>query len=149
MWLRNVEKVMRETLKKHLAESFKRPKDKESKSLEDWVDKREGQLVITTFQLEWTADCTKSISEIEKQERVTKKIWEGVRSGQDNMIKDSTKMMNKNISKLLRSKLVALITIAIHTKDITDQLIKTCTSLTSFEWTKQLRFTRPSDQADN
>ena len=37
-------------------------------------------------------------------------------------------------------KLIALITIEVHTRDITDTLSKKCFSPNSFEWKKQLRF---------
>ena len=39
-----------------------------------------------------------------------------------------------------RLKLIALITIEVHARDITDSLSKTCFSVNSFEWKKQLRF---------
>lgn len=49
--------------------------------------------------------------------------------------------MRKTTKLVTRLKLVALITIEVHARDITEQLSKTCFSINSFEWKKQLRFT--------
>lgn len=53
-----------------------------------------------------------------------------------------TKLVRKASKNLVsRLKLIALITIEVHARDITEQLSKTCFSVNSFEWKKQLRFT--------
>ncbi len=48
--------------------------------------------------------------------------------------------MRKATKYVSRLKLIALITIEVHARDITDQLQKTAFSEKSFEWMKQLRF---------
>jgi len=51
-----------------------------------------------------------------------------------------TKLVRNPSNDVDRMKLVALITIMVHSRDIMEQLYKTCTSPNSFEWLKQLRF---------
>ncbi len=50
-------------------------------------------------------------------------------------------MVRLPISKLDRKKLIALITIEVHSRDVIDRMIKAnCDSVTAFEWLSQLRF---------
>ena len=48
--------------------------------------------------------------------------------------------MRKPGNAVDRLKLIALITIEVHAKDIIESLMKSCTSSKSFDWLKQLRF---------
>lgn len=46
-----------------------------------------------------------------------------------------------NLTKMQRSKLVALVTIEVHARDIIEKLAKAnCTDVSAFDWLSQLRF---------
>jgi dynein heavy chain len=55
-------------------------------------------------------------------------------------LSELTKQVRKATKMVNRLKLIALITIEVHARDITDFLSKTCFSVNSFDWKKQLRF---------
>lgn len=57
-WLKQVERQMRETLKKYLYSTFSTySKKKDPKAIADWVEHHHGQLLITASQIYWTSDC--------------------------------------------------------------------------------------------
>ena len=52
-----------------------------------------------------------------------------------------TDMIRRPLTKIERNKLVALITIEVHARDVQDRLIQfKCDSPTNFNWLSQLRF---------
>jgi hypothetical protein len=56
-------------------------------------------------------------------------------------LKRLSDLVRGQLTPLQRLKLVALITIEVHNRDVIDRLIKTnCTSEKDFEWKSQLRF---------
>lgn len=57
IWLGNVEKQMRETLKTMLFKTQTSMKSKEKKWIQDWISKNPGQLILTACQIQWTNDC--------------------------------------------------------------------------------------------
>ena len=45
-----------------------------------------------------------------------------------------------NLSKILRLKIVALVTVEVHNRDVIDKLAKTgCNDVNAFDWLSQLR----------
>jgi dynein heavy chain len=68
------------------------------------------------------------------------KAWKGLKDEKSFFLTELTKQVRKTTKNLTRLKLIALITIEVHARDITDLLSKTCFSPNSFEWKKQLRF---------
>jgi dynein heavy chain len=59
-----------------------------------------------------------------------------VKDEKKDFLNELTKLVRKNTGEVDRLKLVALITIEVHNRDIIESLIKTCFSPTSFEWLK-------------
>ena len=56
------------------------------------------------------------------------------------MLGKMSEIIRGNLTKLQRLKLVALVTIEVHERDVIDKLIKSgCTEVTAFEWLSQLR----------
>jgi len=57
------------------------------------------------------------------------------------MLNKFSEAIRGNLTKIQRLKVVALVTIEVHARDIIDKLIKTgCSDQYAFEWLSQLRF---------
>lgn len=51
-----------------------------------------------------------------------------------------SELIRGNLSKVLRLKIVALVTVEVHARDVIDRLAKTgCNDVNAFEWLSQLR----------
>ena len=74
----------------------------------------------------------------EKQDK--NRTWRVVKEEKAQFLNELTKLVRKNAGEVDRLKLVALITIEVHNRDLIEHLQKNCFSPTSFEWLKQLRF---------
>ena len=135
---------MKETLKKLLATTFTNySRKKDSKVVSEWIQNHLGQLLITASQIIWTTDCESVLKAVANSDKPDKsKLWKGLRDQKAFFLVELTKLVRKASKNLVsRLKLIALITIEVHARDITEQLSKTCFSVNSFEWRKQLRFT--------
>eukprot|EP01135_Chromosphaera_perkinsii_P000405 Nk52_evm52s78 gene=Nk52_evmTU52s78 len=134
MWLTSVEEEMRFTLHKCMASCLisakKQKKDK-------WCSEWPGQLLITTNQILWTVDCTKALTNLKDD----KKAMKTQRKKQMSLLHKLSDLVARNLTKIERLKVVALITIEVHSRDVIDTIIKSkCDDPQSFEWQKQLRF---------
>jgi dynein heavy chain len=136
LWLIEVEKMMVETVGKWLRDSL--VAFRASKNKDKWVKQYPGQLLITTGGITWTADCTKALTRISNGNR---KAMKQLKKSQAKYVTKLAAMVRGNISKLDRKKVVALITMEIHSRDTQDKMIKAeCQSVDDFEWLMQLRF---------
>ena len=60
---------------------------------------------------------------------------------QISMLNKFSEAIRGNLTKIQRLKIVALVTIEVHARDIIDKLIKTgCSDQYAFDWLSQLRF---------
>jgi dynein heavy chain len=101
---------------------------------EKWIKEWPGQMLITASQIQWTADSEKALT------RGDKKGLKSLKKKQNTMLDKFSEAIRGNLSKLDRMKLVALVTIEVHARDIIDKLLKAgCTSGNAFEWLSQLR----------
>nr|XP_039250408.1 dynein heavy chain 2, axonemal-like [Styela clava] len=136
-WLCDVERTMRWTLKEVLKQTrlaLKKFLSKRDKWMREWP----GQPVITASQIQWTADCTKALNTV--KERGDKKALKSIKKKQVSMLNKYSEAIRGNLNKNQRSKVVALVTIEVHARDVIDKLIKTNTNdVTAFEWLQQLR----------
>ena len=143
-WLTAIEDEMRNTLRVLLLAckgAFK--KQKRDKWIKDWA----GQCVITISQMYWTADCVKAMSNKES----------GARKGLRTMYKKQVLFLNKLTeavravkNKVQRKKLVALITVEVHSRDVIEKIAKVVNiDHNSFEWLMQLRFYWDKEQGPN
>lgn len=97
-----------------------------------------GMLLITTGLISWTADCTKALMDVEKGEKHAMRI---LKKRQIINLKKLADLVKSPLSKVERKKLIALITIEVHSRDVIDRMIKAdCSSVNAFEWLSQLRF---------
>ena len=56
------------------------------------------------------------------------------------MLGKFSEILRGNLTKLQRLKLVALVTIEVHARDVIEKMIKSgCSDVTAFEWLSQLR----------
>ena len=56
------------------------------------------------------------------------------------MLQCYSEMIRGNLPKVLRLKIVALVTVEVHARDVIDKLAKTgCDDVNAFEWLCQLR----------
>ncbi|XP_053403795.1 dynein axonemal heavy chain 2-like isoform X4 [Mercenaria mercenaria] len=137
-WLCDVEKNMRFTLKKRLPEcrnALKKSLTKRDKWIKEWP----GQLCITASQIQWTQDVTRALATT--KERGDKRALKTMKKKQISMLNKFSEAIRGNLTKIQRLKIVALVTIEVHARDIIDKLIKSgCSDQYAFEWLSQLRF---------
>ncbi|KAI8904300.1 dynein heavy chain and region D6 of dynein motor-domain-containing protein [Gorgonomyces haynaldii] len=135
LWLTDVESMMRVTLRKLLGGCLANAKKvKKDKWLKEWA----GMLLITSGLIQWTMDCTKSLQEVEKGEKLALK---SLKKHQISSLKKWADIVKTPLNKVDRKKLIALITVEVHSRDVIDRMAKAnCSSVNAFEWLSQLRF---------
>ncbi|CAK0888334.1 unnamed protein product [Prorocentrum cordatum] len=145
-WLGQVEKRMIESLRMHLVKCHQGNINPKSMKKERWVKEFPGQLLITSGQIAWTTDCTAALAKIEKGQKNALRM---LKRSQTKYIGKLTDMIRKPLNKVERAKLVALITIEVHARDVQDSQ-KACKteSPSNFNWASQLRFElrEPTDE---
>ncbi|KAI9101992.1 dynein heavy chain and region D6 of dynein motor-domain-containing protein [Phlyctochytrium arcticum] len=134
-WLTEIETAMRVTLRRLLMGTvMNMKKAKVDKWLKDWP----GQLLITAGLIAWTMDCTKALQDLEKGD---KHSLRDQKKRQIMRLKKLADLVKTNLSKVERKKLIALITIEVHSRDVIDRMIKANVSnVNAFDWLSQLRF---------
>ncbi|KAJ3242061.1 Dynein heavy chain 2, axonemal [Chytriomyces hyalinus] len=134
-WLTEVESTMRSTLRKLLLGCLMaQKKSKKDKWIKDWP----GQLLITCGLVSWTQDCTKSLQDVEKGEKHALKT---LKKKQISGLKKLADLIRSPLSKVERKKIIALITVEVHSRDVIEKMAKLgCSSVNAFEWLSQLRF---------
>eukprot|EP00064_Thunnus_orientalis_P006207 superscaffoldBa00000637_g6223 len=146
VWLCDIENIMRVTLKIRLSEclaSLKRITGHRDKWVKDWP----GQMLITASQIQWTADVTQSL--ITGKERADKSSLKSMKKRQVSMLQSYSELIRGNLSKVLRLKIVALVTVEVHARDVIDKLAKAgCNDVNAFEWLCQLRLYWEKDVDD-
>jgi dynein heavy chain len=94
--------------------------------------------VLAASQIAWTQDVEKALSEVAKGD---KNALRDARAKQAANLKRLSEMIKGNLPKLKRLKLVTLLTIEIHCRDVLERLVKAnVSSVEDFDWKKQLRF---------
>lgn len=132
-WLRDVENKMKEVVKRKVI-LCRHDLTNCGTKREKWLKSHPGQACITASQIQWTEEVQKSL-----RENVLKLKTD--RKKQHLVLRNFTDMIKKNLTKLERIKLVSLVTIEIHARDVINDLIKNqIKSEGSFEWQQQLRF---------
>jgi dynein heavy chain len=135
LWLTEIESMMRLTLRKLLMGTISAmKKQKKDKWIKDWA----GMLLITSGLISWTSDCTKALQELEKGD---KNALRSLKKHQISNLKKFADLVKLPLNKIERKKLIALITIEVHSRDVIDRMAKgNCSSVNAFEWLSQLRF---------
>nr|XP_048689619.1 dynein axonemal heavy chain 2 isoform X1 [Caretta caretta] len=145
-WLCDVERAMRWTLKELLRNcrlALKKMLTKRDKWVKEWA----GQMVITASQIQWTTDVTKCLANC--KERGDKKFLKVMKKKQVSLLNKYSEAIRGNLTKIMRLKIVALVTVEIHARDVIEKLYKTSLmDVTSFEWLSQLRLYWDKDLDD-
>ncbi|KAM8972622.1 dynein axonemal heavy chain 2 [Pelodytes ibericus] len=145
-WLCDIERTMRWTLKE-LLRNCRLALKKMSSKRDKWVKEWAGQMVITSSQIQWTTDVTRSL--VTAKERADKKILKIMKKKQVSMLNKYSDAIRGNLTKILRLKLVALVTVEVHARDVIDKMLKSgCMDVASFEWLSQLRLYWDKDLDD-
>lgn len=136
-WLCDIESTMRSTLKELLKNckiSLKKNLTKRDKWIKEWP----GQLCITASQMQWTADCTRALQQVKS--RGDKKPLKSLKKKQTHMLNKFSENIRSNLPAMLRLKIVALVTVEIHARDVIEKLAKSnCSDVNGFDWLMQLR----------
>jgi dynein heavy chain len=105
-----------------------------------------GQLLITTGSIMWTTDCSRALLAIAGG---AKGALRQQKKKQVSYLNKLTGIIRGPLSKVDRNKVVALITMEIHNRDVMERMVKAnCNSVSDFEWLSQLRFVFLKDAAE-
>ncbi|KAL0040883.1 hypothetical protein WJX79_008591 [Trebouxia sp. C0005] len=141
-WLNTVEEAMFAATKRHL---YRVIEENRAVKKEKWVKDNQGQLIITAGQVVWTTECEKALADPDQAKaalRHLKKKW-------ISYLNKLTAITCSKLTKIERNKVVALITIEVHARDVIEKLAKVgCTNANDFEWVSQLRFYWDREQND-
>lgn len=136
-WLNGVEAAMFDSTKLYLYRTVEAGRAKGKGKKEKWVKDFPGQCIITAGQMAWTAECERALSDPDNSKmslRKLKKKW-------ISYLNKLTAMVRGSLDRINRSKVVALITIEVHARDVIDKLFKSgCSAVSDFQWLSQLRF---------
>lgn len=145
IWLSFLEAKMRDCLQ-DVMEDAKTCADEHFNSLEikeeckmDWINKFCAQISLVTVQITWTDDVHKSFDDIEGgMSNAMKDCFEGIKKRINLLI---SKVRSPTLSKELRDKIITIITIDVHSRDVVEKLLlKNIVDKESFQWYSQLKF---------
>ncbi|XP_032872211.1 dynein heavy chain 2, axonemal [Amblyraja radiata] len=145
-WLCDVERTMRFTLKDLLKEarmSLKKMMTRRDKWVKEWP----GQMLITSSQIQWTTDVTKAL--VTAKDLEDRKPLRVIKRKQVSMLHKYSEAIRGNMTKIMRLKVVALVTVEVHARDVIDRLYRiNCMDVTAFDWLSQLRLYWDKDLDD-
>eukprot|EP00931_Biecheleriopsis_adriatica_P059471 TRINITY_DN3558_c0_g2_i1.p1 TRINITY_DN3558_c0_g2~~TRINITY_DN3558_c0_g2_i1.p1 ORF type:complete len:4446 (+),score=1220.06 TRINITY_DN3558_c0_g2_i1:273-13340(+) len=131
-WLVQVEDAMIESLRDLF---FQSRDDYVQVPFVDWVQRWAGQLIIGVFNLFWTMEVNEALTEKGNQGLVEYAIK------LDELLAEIVGLVRKEIPKLVRCTLEALIVIFVHNKDtIFDLRDRGTADVNDFDWLVQLRY---------
>ena len=95
-------------------------------------------MCISASQIQWTADVTKAL--VTTKERGDQKPIKTLKKKQVAMLNKFSEAIRGNLTKQQRLKVVGLVTIEVHARDILEKMVKTkIADSSAFEWLSQLR----------
>jgi dynein heavy chain len=101
----------------------------------EWISKYNSQLIVTIVQLLWTREVEKAF----ERKRVSEGLIE-VRDVIDEYLTDYRILMNGKLDKMVRKRIIAIITGEVHNQDVVRMLIDNkVLKPNDFNWQKQLR----------
>ena len=138
-WLTTLENSMRWTLRKLMLLCLSSMKNYGMSKRDKWIKEWAGQLLVTTGQIAWTMECEKVLTDAEKGHktgglRQLKKKW-------ILLLNKLSELVRTPLEKLNRIKIITIITIEVHARDVIDRMAKAnVNSPNAFDWLSQLRF---------
>ena len=101
--------------------------------MKDW----QGQLLITCGAINWTTDCSQSLAQVGEGDKGALKKTKKKQVGFLTRLAD---MVRGQLNKVERKRVVALITMEIHNRDVMQKMITAKIDAPSdFMWMSQLR----------
>ncbi len=136
-WLTEVEKAMILGLAKVVTGCVKdAKKNQASPEKLSWIKAYPGQLLITAGMIWFVTNCQAALNNRD----APLKAMRGVRKRQVLLLNKLADIVREKLDKVSRKKVVALITMEIHARDVMERMIKAqCDSVEDFEWLSQLR----------
>lgn len=137
-WLNQIEgymiTVMKEQLKLARASLKKLIGNREK-----WISMWPGQAVLTTVQIQFTTDCTRSLIHCKMVDQ--KKPLRKLKRKQIKVLMKLSEISRKDLPKIMRLKVNTIITLELHGRDVIERMYKSnCKDVNHFEWFSQLRF---------
>ncbi|XP_029358997.1 dynein heavy chain 1, axonemal [Echeneis naucrates] len=130
VWLRDVEKSMKATLRDNINRSLKVYSEHPRV---DWVLSWPGQVVIAGCQVFWTAEVSEALEKGHLADRLFPQL--------QTQLGDLVQLVRQGLSKMQRAVLSALIVIEVHAKDVAAKLVEQgVSSISDFQWISQLRY---------
>ena len=149
IWLKEVERVMKDSLRTSITRSLLAYPEGESESnggkREDWITSWPGQVILAVSQCMWTKQVTQALKDVKSG---------GLRSymTQLNAQLDAlvAQVRRSDLSPLHRLTLGALTVIDVHARDVVQNMMnENVTSDKDFEWLAQLRYYWEADDRVN
>ncbi|KAL6445588.1 hypothetical protein ACFW04_000847 [Cataglyphis niger] len=145
-WLCDVEAAMRVTLREVLRQCRTALRKALAKR-DRWVKEWPGQPGITSTQIQWTSDCTRTLLHCKMAD--SKKPLRRLRKKQNQTLDKYSESVRSDLSKLDRLKFKAIVVIEIHSRDVIEKMYRmNCKDVSAFEWLSQLRFYWDTDVDD-
>ena len=133
-WLGQFEEQCQRALRNHMKTGLK--SYFEAAKREEWITGQPGQIVLAVTQIDWCEQVEEALSS-ENQDEGLKKVNEETEKNLTNL----AKVVRCDLTDLERTKISALITMDVHSRDIVTELIqKKCSSVNDFEWFKRLKY---------
>jgi len=134
-WLLGVEANMVNTITSLL---FKCYGEMKKAKREKWIKEWAGMLSLAAGQIAWTVECTKALHSMSEGHKTAMRQ---ARKKQTSLLNKLCDMVRGNLGKLDRKKVVNILTVEVHSREVIDKMVKAgCASVNDFEWLLQLRF---------
>ena len=138
-WLNKLTNFMQLTLRNVTENALKEASNWDVDNLrEEWLFSFPGQIALLACQVLWTEETTGALEEYENgQEDAVKKYLSTCVARLESLIK----LVQGDLKKGDRTKIIVLITIDVHSRDVVEGLIaKRVDNVVDFAWQSQLKF---------
>lgn len=138
-WLDDLSKTMQQTLQGETSRALSRTASwSREQPRHKWVLEFPAQVVQLASQIVWTDECRNAIEELENgQENALEKYLKVC----NDRLRDLIELVQTPLSTEERAKVIALLTLDVHGKEVVENLIKRkIESIDDFAWRSQLRY---------
>jgi dynein heavy chain len=141
-WFGKVLEAIQLGVKQALHDCFK---DLKLLKRELWIQKWHGQVLITAGSVAWAKSCHRALQTIKSgKDRYALRIYR--KKQISNLRRLSAMVIETSQEKIQHSKIVTLITVEVHNRDVVEKLMKNgCQDPNDFTWKSQLRFNMEHD----
>ncbi|XP_031370853.1 dynein heavy chain 2, axonemal [Apis dorsata] len=137
-WLCEIEKAMRVSLHEVLKQC-RTALRKMIQKRDKWVKEWPGQPGITSTQIQWTTDCTRTLLHCKLVD--SRKPLKKLRRRQNQALSRYSEAIRSDLTHLDRLKFKAIVVLEIHARDVIEKMYRAnCKDVSAFEWLSQLRF---------